>query len=63
MEFQATIQGFANSFFQPLADNVLTKPEFFIGIVVFKEPATAARLFFAALLVTGIIGLKLSSGH
>ena len=35
MEFQATIQGFANSFFQPLADNVLTKPEFFIGIVVF----------------------------
>ena len=34
-----------------------------IGIVVFKEPATAARLFFAALLVTGIIGLKLSSGH
>lgn len=28
------------------------------GIVIFKEPATAARMFFAALLLVGIIGLK-----
>ena len=35
MGFQTAIQWFANSFFQPLADNVLTKPEYFIGIVVF----------------------------
>ena len=26
--------------------------------IVFKEPATAARMFFAALLLVGIIGLK-----
>lgn len=31
------------------------------GIVLFGEPASAARLFFAALIVTGIIGLKLSA--
>lgn len=29
-----------------------------VGIVVFKEPATAARIFFAALLLAGIVGLK-----
>ena len=29
-----------------------------LGIVIFKEPATAARMFFAALLLVGIIGLK-----
>ena len=29
-----------------------------LGIVIFKEPATAARMFFAALLLIGIIGLK-----
>lgn len=32
-----------------------------LGIVVFKEPATAARLFFAALLLIGIVGLKVTS--
>ena len=32
-----------------------------VGIVVFKEPATAARIFFAALLLAGIVGLKLTS--
>jgi quaternary ammonium compound-resistance protein SugE len=31
------------------------------GIVLFGEPAGAARLFFAALIVAGIIGLKLSA--
>ena len=32
-----------------------------VGIVLFKEPATAARLFFAALLLAGIVGLKITS--
>ena len=32
-----------------------------IGIVIFKEPVTAARIFFAALLLAGIVGLKLTS--
>ena len=32
-----------------------------IGIILFKEPVTAARIFFAALLLTGIVGLKLTS--
>ena len=30
-----------------------------LGIVLFKEPATAGRLFCLALIVSGIIGLKL----
>lgn len=34
-----------------------------VGIVFFKEPATAARIFFAALLLVGILGLKMTSGH
>ena len=34
-----------------------------VGIVLFKEPASAARLFFAALLLAGIVGLKVTSGH
>ena len=34
-----------------------------IGIVLFKEPATTARMFFAALLLVGILGLKATSGH
>lgn len=34
-----------------------------VGIVLFKEPVTIPRLFFVALLITGIIGLKLTSGH
>lgn len=33
-----------------------------LGIVLFKEPVTAARLFFLALLLTSIIGLKLTAG-
>ena len=32
-----------------------------VGILVFQEPATAARMFLAALLLTGIVGLKLTS--
>ena len=32
-----------------------------VGIVVFKEPATAGRIFFASLLLVGIVGLKLTS--
>ena len=32
-----------------------------IGIVIFKEPVTAARIFFAALLLAGIVGLKLTA--
>lgn len=31
------------------------------GVVLFKEPATPARLFFLALLLVSIIGLKLTS--
>ena len=33
-----------------------------LGIVLFREPATAGRLFFLALLLVSIIGLKLTSG-
>ena len=33
------------------------------GIVLFKEPAAPARIFFAALLLVGILGLKATSGH
>lgn len=32
-----------------------------VGIIAFKEPVTAARLFFAVLLLAGIVGLKLTS--
>lgn len=32
-----------------------------VGVVLFKEPASAARLFFAALLLAGIVGLKFTS--
>ena len=32
-----------------------------VGIVIFKEPATAGRIFFASLLLVGIVGLKLTS--
>lgn len=32
-----------------------------IGIILFKEPATAGRLIFAALLLIGIIDLKITS--
>ena len=33
------------------------------GIILFKEPAAPARLFFAALLLVGFLGLKATSGH
>ena len=32
-----------------------------VGLVLFKEPATAWRMFFAALLLIGIVGLKITS--
>lgn len=32
-----------------------------VGIVFFKESVTAARIFFAALLLAGIVGLKLTA--
>ena len=34
-----------------------------VGVVLFKEPVTLVRLFFVAMLLTGIIGLKLTSGQ
>jgi quaternary ammonium compound-resistance protein SugE len=33
-----------------------------LGIFRFREPVTAGRVFFLALLLTSIIGLKLTSG-
>lgn len=33
------------------------------GIILFKEPVTALRIFFISLLMIGIIGLKATSGH
>lgn len=33
-----------------------------LGIVLFREPATAMRLLSIALILTGIVGLKLASG-
>lgn len=32
-----------------------------VGLILFKEPATAGRMFFAALLLIGIVGLKITS--
>ncbi|EYB68654.1 small multidrug resistance protein [Deinococcus phoenicis] len=34
-----------------------------LGIVLFREPATPARLAFLAMMVVAIIGLKATSGH
>lgn len=34
-----------------------------VGVILFKEPLTSARIFFVALLLLGIIGLKVTSGH
>jgi quaternary ammonium compound-resistance protein SugE len=36
---------------------------FLLGIWLFGEAATLARFFFAGLIVLGIAGLKLASGH
>ena len=33
------------------------------GIIIFKESVSPVRLFFAALLLLGIIGLKATSAH
>ena len=34
-----------------------------VGVVIFHESLSPARLVFAALLLVGIIGLKATSGH
>lgn len=34
----------------------------FVGMLIFKEPATVARIMCIGLIVAGIIGLKLTSG-
>lgn len=34
-----------------------------LGIILFKEPATFIRLSCIALIITGMVGLKISSGH
>lgn len=34
-----------------------------VGVILFKEPVTLVRLFFVSMLLTGIIGLKLTSGQ
>ncbi|MCR4267896.1 multidrug efflux SMR transporter [Nitratireductor sp. ZSWI3] len=36
---------------------------FLVGIAMMGEPVTAGRLLSAALLLAGMIGLKLTSGH
>ncbi len=33
-----------------------------LGIVLFEEPVTAGRIFFLALLVVALVGLKLTAG-
>jgi quaternary ammonium compound-resistance protein SugE len=35
---------------------------FFVGLALFKEPATAARFVCVGLIAAGIVGLKLTSG-
>lgn len=34
-----------------------------LGIVLFGEPVTVPRLFCVGLIVAGLVGLKLTSGH
>lgn len=34
-----------------------------LGIVLFREPATPARLVFLVMMVVAIVGLKVTSGH
>ncbi|NGO73640.1 DMT family transporter [Streptomyces boncukensis] len=34
-----------------------------VGMAVLGEPATAARIFFIALLLVAVVGLKATSGH
>lgn len=34
-----------------------------LGMILFKEPATAGRIFFLVLLLASVVGLKATSGH
>lgn len=34
-----------------------------LGMFLFQEPATAGRIFFLALLLASVVGLKATSGH
>jgi quaternary ammonium compound-resistance protein SugE len=34
---------------------------FVVGVLFFKDPATAARIFSVSLIIAGVIGLKLSA--
>ncbi|MFG1810542.1 DMT family transporter [Streptomyces sp. NPDC049040] len=34
-----------------------------VGMLLLGEPATAARIFFVALLLVAVVGLKATSGH
>ncbi|WP_019586437.1 quaternary ammonium compound efflux SMR transporter SugE [Deinococcus apachensis] len=34
-----------------------------LGIVLFREPVTAARIVFLVLMIVAIVGLKATSGH
>lgn len=34
-----------------------------LGMFLFHEPATAGRIFFLALLLASVVGLKATSGH
>jgi len=34
-----------------------------LGIILFKEPASVAKIIFLVMLVTSIVGLKLTSSH
>jgi len=36
---------------------------FALGILLFKEPAQLMRFVFVGVIIVGIIGLKMSSGH
>ena len=36
---------------------------FVLGILIFQEPSSFARFFFVGLIIAGILGLKLASGH
>ena len=54
-----TIAGMLASFYL-LSQAMKTLP---LGILIFKEPVTAARMFFTVLLLTGIVGIKLTSSH
>ena len=56
--FWSTCMKYSNGFTE-IKYTILT----IVGIVLFKEPVTAARIFFVSLLLVGIVGLKATSGH